>query len=865
MATKESERLQEGSHWKKWGSYVSERNWGTVREDYSPDGKAWDYVTHDMARSKAYRWGEDGIAGICDKFQKLVFSIALWNEKDPILKERMFGLNTFEGNHGEDVKEYFFYLDATPTHSYMKYLYKYPHREFPYDQLVQENKRRTALDREYELVDTGIFKDNRYFDVFVEYAKAGPEDICIRIEVFNRGADPARIHVLPQLCYRNTWSWTEDLGKIPEIRAVEGGVFADSTGLPAPERVPSGYDVGSYYLFGAGKPNLLFANNETNNERIWKTKSRTPYVKDAFHRAIIDKENCVNPNQTGTKVGFHYSGMEIPPGQSHVIRLRLTKDAKALVKDVDKIVAARKSEADEFYADITPPELSNDDRMIFRQAIAGMLFGKQFYSYNVKRWFEGDNPKSPPPTSRYDIRNEHWTYLYSYDVISMPDKWEYPWFASWDLAFQAIVLSLADMELAKKQLALLLYHDYQHPNGQIPAYEWSFSDLNPPVQAFAAWTLYEKDGKRDRDFLEFMFLKLTRNFGWWVNKVDNVGNNFFEGGFLGMDNISVFDRSKPLRDGGQIEQSDGTGWMGFFSLYMMRMALELAKEDPVYEAPATIYFEHFAYITAAMHQSGDVIGRKVEMWDEEDAFFYDVVAYPNGDHKMLKIRSFVGIVPFFSIDFYDEKELQSYPGFYERFKVFVRNNKSMLEHCLTSLPQGNKNRYVFSMIKLSNVKRVLKRIFDSNEFLSPYGLRSLSKFHEKNPFVFECGKVGYEPAESMERIKGGNSNWRGPIWFPINYLFLSSLLRLRDAGFEEMNVMGEDLRNRLINLFRKDAQGKRAVHGDYQIFQKDPYWKDLLIFYEHYHGDNGRGLGASHQTGWSGLVANLIAGLFDFR
>lgn len=834
---------------KKWGAYVSERSWGSVREDYSPDGKAWQYFPHDLARSKAYRWGEDGLVGLCDSQQSLVFSLALWNGKDPILKERLFGLDSLEGNHGEDVKECYFYLDATPNHAYLSYLYKYPQREFPYNQLVEENKRRSTLDREFELLDTGIFNESRYFDVFVTYAKAGDEDICIRLDIYNRGPEAAEIYVLPQLFFRNTWSWGPTLGSLPNIR--RGPIGKDYTTLIA----------NSMYLYGDTPSQLLFTHNETNNQRVWNAPNRTLYVKDAFHRYVIHKEPCVHLEE-GTKACFYYEKIMVQPGQCHTIRLRLSSELlKAPLVDVDGVIAQRKKEADQFYHSIHPETISEQQKKIQRQALSGLLWNTQFYMYDVQTWLKGDNPKLPPPASRLQGRNSHWKHLDAMDLISMPEKWEYPWFAAWDLAFQAVALSLVDEEGAKEQIKMLMRMEYFHPNGQIPAYEWSFSDLNPPVQAWALWTIYEKGGKKDRAFLEVCFLKLIRNFGWWINKVDRLGNNFFEGGFLGLDNISVIDRSKPLPGGGLIEQSDGTGWMGFFALTMMKIALELAEKDSAYEEPAANYLEHFLLIGAAMEVSPK---RSVPMWDDQDGFFYDLVLYPDGHCQQLKIRSFVGLIPFYSLDFFDVDRLSRFPLFSKHFKLLMQKHPNASKKCITSI--GNK--YLFSLMNITQMKKILERVWDPDEFLSEHGLRSLSKYHEKNPLIFEGNKVGYEPAESIEKIKGGNSNWRGPIWFPTNYLFLCSLRRLHAGVGDTLKIRGQpiqvliqSLSTRLISLFEKNAAGKRPVHGDDNIYQQDPHWKDLILFYEHYHGDTGRGLGASHQTGWSSLVANIISEL----
>jgi hypothetical protein len=874
MVSEEKKRLESSlisDHhlWKKWGPYVSERAWGTVREDYSPDGKAWAYLTHDMARSKAYRWSEDGLAGVCDRFQMLTFSLALWNGKDPILKERLFGLNPFEGNHGEDVKEYYFYLDSTPTHSYMKFLYKYPHAAFPYDKLTQENKKRGTFDREYELIDTGVFEENRYFDVFVEYAKNRPTDIGIRIEIFNRGPESAEIHLIPQLLFRNRWAWKSKLDSIPEIKVGPSSpntlsLFADPSKLPPIGAIPYEYKKDLMTLYGEEGGKLLFTNNETNNELLYKTKNRTPYTKDAFHRHIIHHEPCVNQEQIGTKAGIHYQEV-IPSGKSRVFFFRLTtEEVEDPLKDVPSIVQMRKQEADEFYKEIQPSHLSEEDKQIQRQAFAGMLWSKQFYHYIVNKWLEGDNPQDPPPEGHKEVRNMHWRHLLAKSVISMPDKWEYPWFASWDLSFHAVATAYVDIQFAKEQLALLLTPEYQHPNGQIPAYEWAFSDLNPPTQAWALWRLYNIDQKQDRDFLERSFLNLMRNFNWWVNKVDKEGNNFFEGGFLGLDNISVIDRSKTLPGGGQFEESDGTGWMGFFALMMVRIALELAKTKPLFEELAIVYFKHFVYISHALQNSKTL---SLKMWNDDDGFFYDIVSYPDGNHTSLKIRSFVGIIPFYSLDFYEDADLSQFPQFYSHFHLFIKERPDLCKSCIIPLSQ---TRYLFSLMNLSQIKQTFARMWDKDEFFSNYGLRSLSQYHEKHPFTFDHNTVGYEPGESIERIKGGNSNWRGPIWIPTNFLVLDSLIKLKkalgdspqiDGQHFDLNKLSQTLRNRLIDLFRQDPQKRRPVHGDIDLFQKDPYWKDLLLFYEHYHGDTGRGLGASHQTGWSGLIATLIAEL----
>lgn len=876
MQTAEHKRLETKTNgqfnpWRLFGAYVSERQWGTVREDYSNDGDAWRYYTHDKARSVAYRWGEDGIAGFCDLFQTFVFSFAFWNGQDPILKERLFGLDHYEGNHAEDVKEYFFSLDATPTHSYLKYLYKYPQQAFPYEDLRQVNQTRTARDREYELLDTGIFKNNAYFDLFIEYAKISFEDIAIKLTVINRGEAEAPLTILPQIWFRNRWSWQPDLNAIPHIQEGSSSrdfmsLIIDSSHLPVVERLSYDYRLKTYYFYGAPAKKLLFTNNETNNEKIWKSKNRTPYVKDAFHRYVIEGEDCVNPKE-GTKAAFYYRDISIPPNGSHVLYFRLSPEIlKDPLKNLEQSIALRQQEADTFYASFQSKALNDEEKAIQRQALSGMIWNQQFYYYDVARWLEGDNPQTPPPPGHDTIRNTHWKHFYSKTLLAMPDKWEYPWFAAWDLSFHTLTLGLVDIGFAKEQLIHLFSHWFQHPNGTLPAYEWAFSDLNPPVQPWAVWLLYSNEGQKDRSFLEFCFLNMMRNFGSWVNRVDRLGNNVFEGGFLGLDNISVIDRSKPLPGGGIIEESDGTGWMGFYSLFMMRIALELAKKDPTYEKLAIVYLEHFVSISGAIHSSTN---DRLSMWDEEDGFFYDVLSYPNGSCSHLKIRSYVGIIPFFSLDHLDEEELESFPVFRNHLHLFINNHQALVKNCIFPRFVKGKKKILLSLMSFDQMEKMFKRIFDPNEFYSRYGLRSLSKAYLENPWHFQNGTVSYEPGESLEKIKGGNSNWRGPIWFPINYLFIRSLKKLYtafDSPFQ-IEVEGEKitldeaankLSKRLISLFKRGKDGTRPVHGDYVLFQTDPHWKDLLLFYEHYHGDVGRGLGANHQTGWSGLVANLL-------
>ncbi len=887
MKTKEQQRLQELHSspvppWRKWGPYVSERAWGTVREDYSPNGTAWDFFPHDLARSKAYRWGEDGLAGICDRYQILTFALALWNGRDPILKERLFGLVPHEANHGEDVKEYYFYLDSTPTHSYMKYLYKYPQSEFAYSKLIEENgRRRGKQEPEYELIDTGIFNDNRYFDVFVEYAKADPEDICVRIEVANRGAEDAKIHVLPQLWFRNRWSWGPEPKPEPVIRLGPTGkkfksLEADDSQAESLPNLPFEYSLGKRYLYGDADCQLLFTNNETNATRVWGAgaQSRSPFVKDAFHRYVIAGEQCVNPAQVGTKACFHYAERNVPAGGSIVIHLRLTdKVLKQPLAEVEKILAERRAEADEFYASIHPAKASADERRIQRQAFAGMLWGKQIYFYDIDVWLNGDNPNCPPPESRRRGRNTRWLHLNSMRVLSMPDKWEYPWFAAWDLAFHCVPLALVDPEFAKEQLWLLLFEQFQHPNGQIPAYEWEFSDLNPPVHAWAVWRVYNMDrirsGKPDREFLEQCFHKLLINFAWWVNKVDSEGNNVFEGGFLGLDNITVLDRSHELPRGTKLEQSDATGWMGSFCLYLMRIALELAKENRVYESLATKFFQHYIYVGAAMKHMGN---RNYQLWDEQDLFFYDVLRFPDGTFHKFRVRSLVGLIPLYAIERLEEDWIKPFPEFSANLHWFLRNRQDIVQRCVTTIERDKKKVYILAIVNESQIRHLLERIWDPAEFRSDYGLRSLSKWHQAHPFVFENSRVGYEPAESIEMLKGGNSNWRGPVWFPTTFMMIESLRKLGKAYGPLMEInnpvadeppitledMAKGFADRLISIFTRDESDRRPLYGKIEKFQNDPHWRDLILFYEYFQGDSGYGLGASHQTGWTGLVASLI-------
>lgn len=882
--TREHERLA-GLHgdltaWRRWGPYVAERSWGTVREDYSPDGRAWDYFPHDHARSKAYRWGEDGLAGLCDRYQLLVFALALWNERDPILKERAFGLVPSEASHGEDVKEYWFYLDNVPSHAYMKWLYKYPQRAYPYAELVEEGRRRQAWGGpEYELLDTGIFDDDRYFDVVVEYAKATAEDIVIRITAHNRGPEAAALHVLPHLWFRNTWSWGAVPGREPVIRAGPTGpgfvsVDADDSPGHPPPNLPFVYRLGPRHLYLEGAPELLFTDNETNFGRLAgaRARNRKPYVKDAFHRHVVGREaGVVNPERTGTKCCGWYR-QDVPAGGSATWRLRLCPDPQdEPLAIVDGVVDERRREADAFYASIHPPRASEDERLVQRQALAGMLWSKQVYLFDVGLWLDGDDPRWPPPASR--TRNEHWRHLNSMRVLSMPDKWEYPWFAAWDLAFHAVTLAVVDPQFAKEQLWLLLFEQFLHPSGQIPAYEWSFSDLNPPVHAWAVWRVYNMDrvrsGKADREFLEKCFHKLLINFAWWVNKVDREGNNVFEGGFLGLDNITVMDRSEPLPQGMVLEQSDATGWMGMFCLNLMRIALELARENRAYEGLATKFFQHYIYVGAAMKSMGR---RHYQLWDEEDGFFYDVLRTPDGGFHKFRVRSLVGLVPLYAIERLEERWIEPFTEFRSNMDWFLRNKAAIVQDVCYRVRRDGQDVHVLAIVDEHQMKRLLARVLDEEEFLSPWGLRSLSRHHARHPFRYLGREVRYEPAEAEALIKGGNSNWRGPVWLPTTFLMVETLRKLGTAygpavtvpvsggGGPEKNLwqVAEEMADRVIRIFTLDPAGRRPVHGNRRKFQEDPFWRDLIPFHEYFHAETGEGLGASHQTGWTGLVASLI-------
>ena len=864
--------------WRHWGPYLAERSWGTVREDYSADGSAWDFFPHDHARSKAYRWGEDGLAGICDRYQILNLGLALWNERDPILKERLFGLVPAEGNHGEDVKEYYFYLDSTPTHSYMKWLYKYPQREYPYSRLVEENKQRGGRGPEFELLDTGCFDDDRYFDVFVEFAKESPEDICIRVTLENRGPDPAPIQVLPQLWFRNTWAWGDEPDPTPEITPGPAGADCkslradDASGVP-PKNLPFTYRLGKRLLYLPSGGELLFTDNETNAERLYGVPSRSPHTKDAFHRQVVNGEAACNPDERGTKACGRYR-MEVPAHGSVTLRLRLTPKTLALpLGDVDKIVEQRRRDADAFYAAIHPGRASEDERRVQRQALAGMLWSKQIYLFDIPRWLEGDSRKLPPPESRKHHRNSHWRHLNSMRILSMPDKWEYPWFAAWDLAFHTSPLALVDPEFAKDQLWLLLFEQFQHPSGQIPAYEWEFSDLNPPVHAWAVWRVYNMDriraGVGDRLFLEKCFHKLLIIFAWWINKVDREGNNVFEGGFLGLDNITVIDRSERLPAGAVLDQSDATGWMGMFCLNMMRIALELAKDNRAYEALANKFFQHYVYVGAAMKRMG---GRKYQLWDEEDGFFYDVLRYPDGSFEKFRVRSLVGLIPLYAVERVEQFWIDNFPDFKTNVLWVMKNKAHLTRDVCHMIERDGISVLVCAIVDQKQTEKLLRRVMDPEEFLSPFGLRSLSRHHAQHPFRFGQKTVEYEPAEAESKIKGGNSNWRGPVWFPTSFLMIEALRKLGRAYGDTLTIpqdgrngppityqqAAEILANRMISIFTRGADGRRPMYGGIEKFQHDPHWRDLILFHEYFHGDTGFGLGASHQTGWTGLVASLI-------
>jgi len=887
----EERRLEETrkheKDWKRWGCYVSERAWGTVREDYSADGAAWDFFPFEHAVSKAYRWNEDGIAGICDRKQRVCFALSLWNEADDFLKERLFGLGGNVGSHGEDVKEYYFYLDNTPTHSYMKYLYKYPQSAFPYQKIYDENAKRDKSQPEYELLDTGVFDDDRYFDVIVEYAKADADDICIKITARNRGRESAPLHILPTVWFRNRWSWYETAEKPRMKETVTTAENLSVIHLTEEKR-------GDYLLTCAGAKQLLFTENETNFEKLYGGVNESPFAKDGINDFVVGKKvSAVNPKQTGTKASAHYI-FSIAPQQSETIYLRLNSRQSAVadpqfqssgefIEDCERIFVERKKEADEFYAGIIPNNLNGDAQNVMRQSLAGMLWAKQFYHYVVKTWLDGDGKFSPPPAERLKGRNSEWKHLYNDDVISMPDKWEYPWYAAWDLAFHCVALAPVDADFAKEQLVLLLREWYQHPNGQIPAYEWAFSDVNPPVHAWAAHRVYQieakRTGKPDREFLEKVFHKLLLNFTWWVNRKDTEGNNVFEGGFLGLDNIGVFDRNTKLPNGAILEQSDGTSWMAMYCLNMLAIAVELAKEDAVYGDVASKFFEHFVYISDAMNNLGD---EKTELWNERDGFYYDVLHLQNHRNIPIKVRSMVGLIPLFAVETVEEKWLDHLPDLKKRTNWFLENRTDLTDDIACMQQPGRENRRLLAIVTKEQLRSVLRYMLSENEFLSDYGIRALSRFHKANPYCFEIEgnryEVGYEPGESTTEMFGGNSNWRGPVWFPMNYLLIESLQKFDFYYGDSFKIefptgsstlltlweVSQELSRRLSNIFLKDAENRRAVFGSAEKFQTDEHWRDHLLFYEYFHGDKGTGLGASHQTGWTGLIGKLLQQIGEY-
>ncbi len=859
--------------WHLWGAYLSERQWGTVREDYSADSDPWNYFPHEHARSRAYRWGEDGLAGFSDHQQRLCLSLALWNGKDAMLKERLFGLANEEGNHGEDAKELYYYLDATPTHSYLKYLYKYPQAGFPYGQLKEENRRRGRGAPEFEVIDTGVFDDDRYFDVTVEYAKNEPRDVLMRVTVHNRGPETVSLHLLPQLWFRNTWSWS-DAAERPRISLAAPGVA-----------LASHAQLKDYYWYAEHDPLLLFCDNDT-NVGLHPGRKADGFFKDAFHDYVVHADtHAVNGQAFGTKVAAHYV-LEVPSRQHQTVRLRLARDGvDAPFATFDAILQRRRDEADDFYSGLQVGIHDEDTARIQRQALAGMIWNQQFYHIDIPRWLKGDPATPPPPPERRRGRNHDWEHLNNADIISMPDKWEFPWYAGWDLAFQCLPLTLIDPEFAKNQLVLLTREWYMHPNGQLPGCEWDFGKVNPPVHAWATWEVYRLDRERrggngDLAFLERVFHKLMLNFTWWVNRKDAEGRNVFQGGFLGLDNIVVFDRSAPLPTGGHIDQTDGTSWMAMYSLNLMRIALELAQHNPVYEDIATKFFEHFLYIAAAMNNIG---GQGIGLWDEEDKFFYDVLSLPDGRKQPIKIRSIVGLIPLFAVEVLEPEIVDRLPGFKRRLEWFLRYDPEVAALVSHWQVPGRGATRLLSLLRAFRMKRILARMLDENEFLSDYGIRALSRAHASQPYIFELGgervTVGYWPEESKSGLFGGNSNWRGPVWFPVNYLLINSLHRFHEYYGDEFRVehptgsanllslreIAEDLARRQIRLFRRDDHDRRPVFGDQEKLQTDPHFRDYILFHEYFHGDNGRGIGASHQTGWTGLVANLIHNLYAAR
>jgi Glycosyl hydrolase family 63 C-terminal domain len=869
--TAERARLEESrlrlAHWNRWGTFLAERAWATVREDYSADSSAWGYFPFDDARLRAYRWNEDGLAGFCDRHQRICLALALWNGRDPFLKERLFGLTGYEGNHGEDVKEYYFYLDNTPTHSYAKMLYKYPQAEFPYGRLRQENARRTRNDSEFELIDTGVFSGNRYFDIFVEYAKAAPEDILVRIEAINRGPEKATLHMAPTIWFRNLWSWGYAVTR-PELRLIDSSTIE----LNDPY-------YGNRWLYCCPGAQLLFTENESNNAVLFKIANASRFTKDGIDACIVRADPAaVNPEGRGTKAAAHYS-FELAPGESQRITLRLadSQQPDPFGPTFDRIIAGRIHEADQFYAEVIPHDLSADGRAVMRQALAGLLWSKEFYQYVVREWLRGDPAFPPPPPQRLTGRNHEWTHLYNSDVISMPDKWEYPWYAAWDLCFHCVALALVDSEFSKEQLTLMTREWYMHPSGKLPAYEWNFNEVNPPVQGWAAWRVYKieqkRRGKGDRAFLERAFHKLMLNFTWWVNRKDAAGKNIFQGGFLGLDNIGLFDRSAPLPSGEYIEQADGTGWMAMYSLNLMAIALELAREDSAYEDVASKFWEHFLYIANAINHLGeDGMG----MWDEQDGFYYDVLHMSDGSHTAMKVRSLVGLIPLFAVETMEPRLIERFPGFKRRMQWFIENRRDLTHNVASMEIPGKGARLLLSIVDPGQLRRILRWMLDEEEFLSPFGIRSMSRAYKDKPYVLATDgsehSVRYEPGESETALFGGNSNWRGPVWFPVNYLIIESLQKFHHYLGDEYKVecpthsgrmatlweVAAEISRRLSRIFLQDETGARPVNGANELFRSDPYWRDFVLFYEYFHGDTGAGLGASHQTGWTGLVAKLL-------
>lgn len=865
------------TYWKKWGPYLAERHWGTVREDFSENGDAWNYLSFDHSHARAYRYGEDGIAGLCDNHQILCLAHTFWNEQDPILKEKMFGLNNSEGNHGEDIKELFYYLDNTPTHSYMRYLYKYPQAPFPYQKLKEENAKRNQLQKEYELVDTGVFAEDRYFDIFIEYAKDSPKDLYVYCTVINRGPDNARLHWLPTLWFRNTWCW-DGLEDKPVIKMQQQG------DVVALQSISS--ELKDYTLYGLAPDEVLFTENDTNWKKIHGGSNVSPYVKDAFHEYLLQKNTeAISPSQQGTKAAFHYV-IDLKPNETKTLTLRFVsgKDHKKVFSKAQDVLQARKKEMENFFKNLIPSSLSSDEKLIMRQALSGMLWSKQFYLYPVDRWLEGEKTVTPPGFYRNNPRNKDWMHLYNEDILSIPDKWEYPWFAAWDLAFHTLPLSRLDPDFAKKQLTVLTREWFMHPNGQLPAYEWNFGDVNPPVHAWAAWRVYKMDkkhtGKPDYQFLESIFQKLLLNFTWWVNRQDSEGRNIFKGGFLGLDNISVFNRSSELPCGATLYQSDATSWMGMFAANMLSMAVELSKYNKAYEDMASKFYLHFLHIAKAINFETH---HMPPLWNEEEGFYYDLLMFPDSSAISLKVKSLVGIIPLLAVATLEQEDLKRMTGFSKRFAWFIQHRRNLWEKMASLTAEGIEGRRIVSIVNIERLKKILKVLLDEKEFLGEFGIRSISKCHQEHPFSINLGDrtftVDYEPGESTSRLFGGNSNWRGPIWMPVNILIIEALQKFHhylgdsfkvecptgSCNYKNLWEVSQEISSRLVNIFTKDSYGKRPLYGAYDKLQQDPHFKDYLLFHEYFHGDTGEGLGASHQTGWSGLIAKILFQLGDYR